>query len=82
MMYSGGEYYGDDITSPLYRQLDRADGYEPTLILDCPSCHGWINFYGDGELDTRDHILTLPDFVTCDCGATFGAGDELEIIEE
>ena len=92
MMYSGDEFYGDEITSPFEMQRQvyygnsttsfDAEEPAPTAILICPSCHGEIEYYS--EIDDGAEEITLGDreHVVCDCDAVYGEDDVLEVQPE
>lgn len=56
----------------------------PTALLRCRYCPREIAFYGDVPEHHLPLTLTLEsdEYYTCACGATFGEGDALEIIDE
>lgn len=82
-MYSGDEFYGDDVTSPLYYGNStggyEADDLDPTAILICPACHGEIEYYGDIDSDAIECTLGEYEQAVCKCGAFYGEDDVLEV---
>jgi len=86
-MYAGDEFYGDEITSPLYRQnyYGNSTGEPaPTIILECGFCMAEIPFLGDGDEIVTEGRFTLPEYyvATCPrCDAVYGEGDTLDVTD-
>ncbi len=60
-----------------------ADDYAPTHILECRFCPEPIEYYGDETPDADWRIvLGECDQAVCHCGAIYGEGDWLEVIDE
>ena len=56
----------------------------PTLILLCGFCAREIAFIGTGDEEIIDGSYTLGeyDLVGCDCGAVYGEGDKVAVLNE